>query len=161
MVQKDGVEIGPTDTAASLYFDKLYPLGIEAMVEAVDAVASGSAKPTPQPGEGASFQGLVTDEDARVDWSRPAREIDCLVRGCDPQPGAFGLLADGVPVRLFAGRLRPEASDAEPGTVVAIEGAKLIVAAAGGVIEVGRVRVGDGKKVAAAESSLRPGARLR
>ena len=67
-----------------------------------------------------------------------------------------------MPVRLFSARLVEGGGDgAEAGTIVAIEDGKLRVAAAGGLIEVGRVRIGDGKKVAAAESGLAPGARLR
>ncbi len=88
-VQKRGVAISSTDTTASLYFDKLYPLGVEAMLEAVRRVADGTATFTPQRDDGASFQGLVTDQVARIDWSRPAEEIDRLIRGCTPGPGAI------------------------------------------------------------------------
>ncbi len=161
VVQKGGVAIGPEATAASLYFDHLYPLGLEAMAEAVAAVADGSAKPTPQGEDGASFQGRVDDEVARIDWSRPGEEIDRLVRGCDPQPGAFGLRGEET-VRLFGGGLLPaEAGDGEPGTVVA-EGEKgaLLVAVSGGRLRVRKARVGSAPKAVAAESGLRVGDRL-
>jgi len=81
VVQKGGVEIGPGDTAASLYFDHLYPLGVDAMVEAVRLVAEGEAKPRPQPEAGASFQPRLDDEAARIDWARPAEELDRPVPG--------------------------------------------------------------------------------
>jgi len=155
LVQKAGVPISDSDTTASLYFDKLYGPGVDAMVEAVEAIASGSARYTPQAEAGASFQGLVDDEVARIDWTRPAREIDRLIRGCDPSPGAFGIL-DGTPVRLFGSQLLDAAGDADvpPGTSLGLEGDRLVLAAAGGRLAIQKLRVGTAKKVPAAETGL-------
>jgi len=161
VVQKGGVPIAPTDTAASLYFDKLYPLGLEAMAEAVEQVASGTARPVPQDERSASFQPRLDDAAARIDWSRRAEELDRLVRGGDPQPGAHARWGDRT-VRLYGGGLRPapEVHVAAPGTVVARDGDALVVAAAGGAFGVRKVRVEGEKKVPAAESGLSPGDRL-
>lgn len=159
VVQKGGVPIADTDTAASLYFDKLYPLGLDAMAEAVRLVDEGRATPKPQDERRATFQGLVDDAVARIDWSRSAAELSRLVRGCDPQPGAHALHKD-VSIRLYDARLSPGPADAPPGTVLAFEGGAAVLAAAGGRVAVGRARRGDGKKVAAAESGLAPGDRL-
>jgi methionyl-tRNA formyltransferase len=162
VVQKGGVAIGASDTASSLYFEKLYELGVGAVVEAVAAIADGSATFTPQDEERASFQGLVDDSVARIDWSRPAAEIDRLIRGCDPSPGAFGRLS-GVEVRLFGSQLlRGESgvSGAPPGTVLGVDGERLLVAASGGRLSVAKVRVGDSKKLPAAEAGIAAGARL-
>jgi len=145
VVQKGGVSIEAQDTAGSLYFEKLYSLGVDAVAEAVDAVAAGTARFAPQDEALASFQGLVGDSDARVDWSRPAVEVDRLLRGCDPQPGAWALLG-GDSVRLFDCRLAGESADAPPGSVLGFEDGAAHVAAAGGCLRVGRVRVGDGPK---------------
>jgi methionyl-tRNA formyltransferase len=159
VVQKGGVEIGPDDTAASLYFDHLYPLGLDAMAEAVAAVADGTAKPVAQPEAGASFQPRLDDAAARIDWSRPADELDRLIRGCDPQPGAWARRGDET-VRLYGGGLRPTAGDAEPGTVVAADGDALAVAARGGAVAIKKARVGEGAKAPAAASGLAVGDRL-
>lgn len=160
VVQKGGVAIRDTDTAASLYFDKLYALGVDAMVEAVNVIADGTARFTPQPEAGASFQGLVDDAVARIDWSRPARELDRLIRGCDPSPGAFAML-DGQPVRLFDSRLCEGGPDAPAGTVQGLdEDGRLLIAATGGRLAVGKLRVGEAKKVPAPEAGVVPGARL-
>ncbi|MCC6642168.1 MAG: methionyl-tRNA formyltransferase [Deltaproteobacteria bacterium] len=156
VVQKGGVEICDTETAASLYFDKLYPLGLEAIDEAVHAVDTGAAVLRPQDERCASFQGLVDDTAARIDWTKDARTIDRLVRGCDPQPGAHALRG-GVPVRLFDARLLPGRPEHASGTVLACDGDALVVAAGTGRLQIGRVRVGDGKKLAAAQSGLAPG----
>jgi methionyl-tRNA formyltransferase len=159
VVQKGGVAIRPTDTAASLYFERLYPLGVEAMVEAVEQVAAGTARFTPQDESRASFQGLVGDAEARIDWSRPAAEIDRQIRGCDPSPGAFALLGTER-IRLFDARLAPGPDAAPPGSVLEPADGRLLVAARGGRIAVGRLRRGDGPKQPAAEAGLRPGDRL-
>ena len=156
VVQKRGVSISDTETAASLYFDKLYPLGLEAIAEAVRAVDEGTAVPRPQDERLATFQGLVDDAVARIDWAKDAATIDRLVRGCDPQPGAHAQ-RDAVTVRLFDARLLPGSAERASGTVLALDGDAVVVAAGGGRLRIGRARVGDGKKVAAAQSGLAPG----
>jgi methionyl-tRNA formyltransferase len=161
VVQKSGVPIEATDTAASLYFQKLYPLGLEAMIEAVDAVDRGRARPVAQDESRASFQGLVTDQVARIDWERPAGELDRLVRGCDPSPGAHAARRDGTRVRLFDCRLLGS-EDARPaGTVLGLEDGRLLVAARGGRLALGKVRIGAGAKLAAEQSGLEAGERFR
>ena len=159
LVQKGPVPIAPTDTAASLYFDTLYPLGLDAIDEAVAAVAGGNPKFRDQPEAGASHQGLVDDETARLDFARPAAELDRWIRGCDPQPGAWAEL-EGEPVRLFGARLEP-ARGGEPGEVLASDDGRLRIAAPGGTLAIEKVRRGSGKKAAASEAGIAVGARLR
>lgn len=159
VVQRGGVPIDSRDTTSSLYFDKLYPLGVEAMLEAVAQVADGTARFTEQSREGASFQGLVDEETARIDWSRPAAEVDRLIRGCDPQPGAHTVL-DGESLRLFGSVLVPDPSEAAPGTVLDLVDDRLRIAAVGGQLAVSKLRLGGGKKVAAPEAALASGSCL-
>ncbi len=150
VVQRGGVEIEPHDTMGSLYFDKLYPLGVEAMLEAVTAVANATAVYTEQGHEGASEQGLVKDEAARIDWRQPAVQVDRKIRGCDPSPGALAELA-GKPIRMFGSRLLETDSRAKPGEVLAVEGGALQIACGEGSVRVEKARSSDGKKAAAAE----------
>jgi methionyl-tRNA formyltransferase len=160
VVQKGGVAIEPHHTAASLYFEQLYALGVEAMVEAVAAVASGRAEAVPQDESRSSFQGLVDDAVARLDWSKSAVELDRWIRGCDPNPGASATWK-GQTLRLFGARLASQdESDAAPGTVLDAGEGGIRVAARGGVLAVAKLRVGDGAKQAAAEAGLVPGDRL-
>ena len=159
VIQKGGVEIGPTDTAASLYFDKLYPLGVEACSEAVAAVADGSARCTAQDEAQASFHGLVGDAEGRIDWRRPASEIDRQIRGCDPQPGAWAELA-GEPVRLYGARLLPGDVAEAPGTALGLEDGRLILAALGGRLAVAKLKRSGGNKLPAAEAGLAAGRKL-
>jgi methionyl-tRNA formyltransferase len=156
IVQKRGVEIRDTDTAGSLYFERLYPLGVEAIAEAVAAVAAGTAHGAPQDESRATAQGLATDAIAQIDWNRDAIALDRLIRGCDPQPGAWALLR-GQKLRLFDGRLLPGGSDAPAGRVLGLEEGRIVLAARGGRLAVGRLRLGEGKKLPAAESGLEAG----
>ena len=159
VVQRGGVPIRDDDTAASLYFDRLYPLGVEAIVDAVAAVADGSARYTAQDEAAASHQGLVDDGVARIDWARDAVALDRLIRGCDPNPGALALRGVEA-VRLFDARRIDGTPSGPPGTIVGFEDGRMIVAAAGGRLSVGKVRVGGDAKVAVAESTLEIGDRL-
>jgi methionyl-tRNA formyltransferase len=159
VIQRGGVPIESTDTAGSLYFERLYPLGVEAVVAAVAAVATGTARYEPQDESRATFQGLVGDEESRLDWSRDAVELDRLIRGCDPQPGAHARRS-GDRIRLFDGRCVAGKDEAPPGTILGIEGGRLLIAARGGRLALGRVRIGDGKKVPASDAGLAIGERL-
>lgn len=161
VVQKGGVAIGSTDTAASLYFDKLYALGVEAVIEAVDAVDRGMARPRAQDESAASFQGLVTEEVARIDWERPAIEVDRLIRGCDPSPGAHATLADGESIRLFDARLVSGGSSVAPGTILEVDQGRLVIALRDARISIGKLRVGAGPKVTAEHAEIYLGVRLR
>jgi methionyl-tRNA formyltransferase len=161
VVQKGGVAISPRETAASLFFEKLHPLGVAALVEAVELVASGRAKTEVQDESRATHQGLVDDAVAAVRLDKPALEIDRLVRGCDPQPGAF-LRWAGKPVRLFDAALG-HAVPGTPGSVVECGAGGMVIALRGGSLRVKRVRAEAGKEAAemfAARVGLAPGGRF-
>ncbi len=160
VVQKGPVPILPHHTAASLYFDSLYALGVDATVEAVARVADGSATYRAQDESQAGFQGLVDDVVARIDWTRGAAEIDRLVRGCDPNPGAHARRGDEV-VRLYGCTLAAGGEGgAAPGTVLAVDAKGARIAAAGGALQVAKLKVGAGAKTGAAESGIAAGDRL-
>jgi methionyl-tRNA formyltransferase len=79
-----------------------------------------------------------------------AAEIDRLIRGCDPNPGAWAERANGERVRCFDARLLAGEPGAEPGTLLGIEDGRLVVAAQGGRVAIGKLRIADGAKAAAA-----------
>jgi methionyl-tRNA formyltransferase len=159
VIQRGGVPIGPEDTGASYYFDHLYAMGVDALADAVAQVAEGRAEFVAQAELGASFQGLVDDVAARIDWTRPGEELDRLVRGCDPQPGALADL-DGVPVRLYGEKLEHTAHGAQPGTILEPDpdAGRLRVAAAGDcVLTLAKLKLGDAKTRPALEARVAPG----
>jgi methionyl-tRNA formyltransferase len=152
--------IGPDDTAGSLYYDKLFPLGVQAVLDSVELIAAGNPPRQTQDDSKASHDPLCRDEHAAIDWSRPVEQVYNLIRGCDPQPGAYTHF-NGEKLRLYDCR-RVEGASASPGVVQEVSDA-LVIAASGGVLRVKRVRWGNAK-IAAAEFArqhgVKPGARL-
>jgi methionyl-tRNA formyltransferase len=150
LIQKR-VPIADNDTVGSIYFNALFPMGIDAMVEAVDLIKSGHPPAIVQDERMATYEPPCRDEHAKIDFAKPAREVFNLVRGCDPQPGAFANVGDKR-VRLYEAGFSPLRSDAEPGTIVAIDADGMKIALAGGTITVKRARIDPNpKKVAPAE----------
>lgn len=152
------VPIGPDDTTASLYFGTLFPLGVEALVEATRLVREGRAPRIPQDEALATYEHPFGDEHARVDWHRPAREVYALVRAANPQPGAFTLL-DGRPLRIFDAGLGEPAA-APPGLAIDADDHGLRIALRGATLTVRRVAYDGGPKVPALEFLRRSGLRL-
>lgn len=153
--------IGPDDTAGSLYYGTLFAIGVDAVLQSVDLIAAGKAPRVPQDDSQATYDPLLSDQHAEVDWSRPVGEVYDLIRGCDPQPGAF-VLRDGTPLRFFSAR-REEGRGQAPGTVEAIDPEGILVSAGGGSIRMGRVRLANrkiGAFEAARELGLTTGDRL-
>jgi methionyl-tRNA formyltransferase len=85
---EDRVPIGPDITAGELH-DELAGLGADLMVRALAALEANQLAFTPQSAEGATYARKITNEEARIDWNRPASEIHDQVRGLSPFPGAF------------------------------------------------------------------------
>ena len=162
LLQKD-VELLDTDTLGSLYFDRLYPLGVAALLEAVELVRAGKAPKIPQDETQATYEGWCRKEQVQIDWQKSLQEIWNLVRGADPQPGAWTTY-NGTTVQLFDARKLVGAAAGQPGEVTAIDDAGVTVAATGGQLQVSRVRPVGGQKINAAafarSAGLRPGARL-
>jgi methionyl-tRNA formyltransferase len=147
VVQKGGVRIDDTDTTGSLFFKKLYPLGVDALVEAVTEIASGRAELKVQDEASATHQGLVDDAVAAVRLERSGDEVSRLVRGCDPRPGAYVRMR-GERVRLYDARLVD--GDGKPGTIVSLDERGVGIGLDGGVLLCGRVRADSGKEPAQA-----------
>jgi methionyl-tRNA formyltransferase len=95
--------------------DELSARGAVLMARAMEALEAGVAMEEPQPAEGATYAKKILKEDARLDWTRPARELDCLVRGLSPVPGAWCALGKERLKILYA---EPAAGEGAPGTVL-------------------------------------------
>jgi methionyl-tRNA formyltransferase len=143
------VEIAADDTLGSLYFDKLFPIGVEAMMEAVDLVRDGRAPKIVQDEAQATYESWCRKGDAEVDWSRPARRVYDLIRGCNPRPGAWTTV-NGAEVELLDCEHVASDPGARPGQVVEVDSERLVVAAADGAIAVRVVRAG-GERTAAGD----------
>jgi methionyl-tRNA formyltransferase len=143
LLQKE-VRVEPDDTTGTLYFNKLFPMGIEAIGEAVDLIKAGNPPRIAQDESKATYDPPCGDEHAKIDWSKPAQEVYNLIRGCDPQPGAHTSY-QGKTLRLFDARLQKNLNGAEPGQVSGIGDEEISIAASGGTLTVKRVRAEAGK----------------
>lgn len=154
-------KIGPDDTAGSLYYSTLFPLGVAAVLEAVQLIAAGTAPRLPQDESKGSYDPLCRDEHGAVDWARPVQQVYNLIRGCDPQPGAFTMY-NGQPLRFYDARALTSGQH-QPGVVEEVGSDGMVIGAAGGAIRAQRVRFGDRKVDAtgfAAQQGISPGMRL-
>jgi methionyl-tRNA formyltransferase len=162
LLQKQ-VKVEPDDTTGSLYFNKIFPLGIEAIGEAVDLIKAGNPPRIVQDESKATYDPPCSDEHAKIDWSKPAQEVYNLIRGCDPQPGAHTTYK-GAMLRLFDARLLIGANSGIAGQITAIGADDMTIALQGGTLTVKRVR-GAGAKMSAAEfarqAELRVGEQLQ
>ena len=148
LLQK-AVTIEPDDTTGSLYFSKIFPIGVEAIGEAVELIKAGNPPRIVQDESKANYDPICKDEHAKIDWSKPAQEVYNLIRGCDPQPGAHTTYK-GKFMRIFDARLQPGNNSAPAGTVTAIGAEEFAVALNGGTLTVKKAR-GQGAKVSGAE----------
>jgi methionyl-tRNA formyltransferase len=145
--------IAENDTLGTVYFDRLFPMGVAAMVEAADLVVAGKHTETIQDETKASYEGWFRANEAKINWHNHVDVIHDLIRACDPAPGAWTTLA-GKKVQLFGAKKHPVrtfgAVKGKPSEITAI-GDTLFVTAQGGQIEVAKLKHEDGKKVGAAD----------
>ena len=162
LLQKE-VEITPDETLGSLYFGKLYPMGVDAMVESVRLVRDGSAPSIDQDHSQATYEGWCRPDDVVIDWNKTVDEIYNMVRGADPSPGANTTL-HGSHIGLFRASRLDGDTGRPGGEVVEVRDEGFTVAAEGGAIFVGRVQPAGGPKLMAPEwvrqVGLSPGTRF-
>jgi len=159
--------IGFEDSLGSVYFDRLFPIGVEALLESVDLVKAGKAPRTKQDDSEATYEGRCVADNARIDWGKPWRQIHNLIRGCNPAPGAWTTL-DGNTLQVFEAKplpaRDPKGIGGKMGEIVTVEADGFTVVCADGRIKVLRVKPADGGKVGAgdyaAAAKLAAGTRL-
>jgi methionyl-tRNA formyltransferase len=153
ILQKE-TPIGADDTLGTVYFDRLFPMGVQAMLEAADVVVAGKHRERVQDESQASYEGWCRKAEARINWANHVDFVYNVVRGCNPAPGAWTTL-DGKELQIFDARKHPVrtfgAVKGKIGEIVEVSGKSFQVTAQGGRIEVLRAKLGDGKKLAAAE----------
>jgi methionyl-tRNA formyltransferase len=166
VLQKE-VSIGPDDTLGTVYFDRLFPMGVTALVEAADLVMSGGSRDVVQDESDASYEGWCRAEEAQINWHNHLDVVYNLIRGCNPAPAAWTLF-QGKKLQLFDARKRAFQRFGQVrgavGSVTAVGAESVFITAQGGQIEVFKLKYGEGKKLAApqlcAEAGLAPGAVL-
>ena len=143
MRMEEGLDTGPIlasaetpiradDTTASLH-DRLAALGAPLLVGAADELARGTAVETRQSEHGVTYAHKITPAETRLDWTAPARTVDCTIRGLSPAPGAWFIAPDGARVKalLSCTEAPPDGRAADPG--VALDDRLLIACGTGAV----------------------------
>ncbi len=153
ILQKE-TPIGADDTLGTVYFDRLFPMGVQAMLEAADLVVAGKHRERVQDESQASYEGWCRKAEARINWANHVDFVYNVVRGCNPAPGAWTTL-EGKELQIFDARKHPVrtfgAVKGKIGEIVEVSDKSFQVSAQGGRIEVLRAKLGDGKKLAAVE----------
>jgi methionyl-tRNA formyltransferase len=157
MRMEEGLDTGPvlmaerTPIGRKTYgdlHDELSRLGADLMVRALSALERGSITEAPQPSEGATYAKKILKDEARIDWTKPAHEIDCLIRGLSPVPGAWCEVKGERLKILYA---EPVSGGSTPGTLL---DDKLTVACGEGALRLVRLQRA-GKSVMTADELLR------
>jgi len=145
MLQKT-CPIGPDETLGDVYFKKLFPMGVDAMMEGLDMVKAGVIIKHDQRLDDGSYEGWFNKEAAKIDWSKPVHETYNIIRAANPAPGAWTTLGEEE-IKIYDSAICD--GDGTPGEVVDITGEGVVVQGNGGRILIKRVRpANEGKQPA-------------
>jgi methionyl-tRNA formyltransferase len=154
LILQKSCPIGPDETLGELYFNKLFPLGVAALLEAADLVTAGRHEERAQDHSHGTYEGWFHTDESRINWGSHVDQIYNLIRACNPAPGAWTML-DGVRTWIYDCRKHPTRSFAsvtgKPGEIASVSDTSIVLNAHGGHIEVLKLRPEGGKKMAAAD----------
>ena len=152
--------IGPDETLGDVYFGKLFPLGVAALLEAADLVVSHRHEEKVQDETHASYEGWMHEDESRIHWAQHVDLVYNLIRACNPAPGAWTELG-GVRTFVYDVRKQPVRTFAavagKPGEIAAVTDESIEVNCQGGRIEILKVRPEGGKKMGAGEFAKQVG----
>ena len=162
LLQKD-VVIAPDDTLGSLYFNHLFPMGVDAILEAVDLVRDGTALRLNQDPAKGSYEGWCQRADVEIDWAQSMDVVYNLIRGANPQPGAWTTL-NGQPVTILDSKKAIGFANSEPGSVVEVVADGISIGCVEGAVRVEKFKPEGAGKMSAKEYlehyRIEPGARF-
>ena len=152
--------VSADDTLGTVYFERLFPMGVAAMLEAADLVLAGKHRELVQDEARASYEGWCRDAEARINWASHVDFIHNLIRGCDPAPGAW-TTHNGEKLQLFGSKKHPVrtfgAVKGKVGEITAVSATSMYITAQGGQIEIAKGKLGSGKKVSPADLGIAAG----
>lgn len=151
-------DIGPDESLGDVYFNKLFPMGVDAMLESLQLVKDGKAPRIEQNLDEGSYESWFGKDQAKIDWSKSAADIYNTIRAANPQPSAWCQHGDAT-LKIFDSEKLDScpANSKGPGSVVEVSSDSVVVATGdGGAIRVKRVRA-DAGKVGAGEYAATSG----
>ena len=149
MLLKKEIELAPDETGGSM-FDRLSACGCELILETLDVLENKTAVRTPQTGD-SSYARILTKELGNIDWTRPAAEIERLIRGLNPWPSAFTYL-NGKMLKLWLARV--SGTELAPGKLSVPDKHTLLIGCGEGSLQILELQA-EGKKRMSADAWLR------
>jgi methionyl-tRNA formyltransferase len=153
ILQKE-TEISENDTLGTVYFDRLFPMGVAAMLEAADLVVAGKHKEVVQDESQATYEGWFRANESKINFHNHVDTVHDLIRACDPAPGAWTTLA-GKKVQLFGSKKHPVrtfgAVKGKVGEITEITEAGMRITCQGGQVQIAKVKGEETKKISAAD----------
>ena len=149
-------EIGADETLGGVYFKKLFPMGVDAMLESLELVKAGTAPRIVQNLDDGSYESWFGKKQAELNWNDPASSVYNIIRAANPQPGAWTLFK-GEELKIFDSGL--VTGSGNPGEILVSDENGFEVATGDGAIRITRVRAQAGK-VAAAEFAAENGLKV-
>ena len=151
LLQKE-VDVDQDDTLGIVYFQKIFPIGVEAVIESIDLVRAGNPPRIKQDKSKSTYESWCKHEDAKIDWTRPVADVYNLIRGTNPQPGAW-TTHNGEVLKIFDCSMSEVSGTA--GEVKEISEGGITVGAKGGGLLIQRVRPENDKKINSHEYALK------
>ncbi|MFN2301070.1 MAG: methionyl-tRNA formyltransferase [Gammaproteobacteria bacterium] len=153
--------ISGDETAGTLH-DRLAVLGAAALIEALESLAAGTLRETPQPDAGVTYARKLEKPEAWIDWSRPAEELARQVRAFNPWPVAQTKLGETV-IRIWkAASTAPHRDSSKPGTILSTGTDGLLTATGQGALLIQELQLPGGRRIPAhAFAAQRPMQGLR
>ena len=151
MLYKLACPVTPEDTSATLY-DKLAGLGPQGLIETLQQLAQGSAQPQVQDEELVTYAEKLSKDEARMDWSLSAEQLERCIRAFNPWPMSW-FMVDEQPVKVWKASVLPSSTQAEPGTIVEASKSGIQVATAEGILNLESLQPA-GKKAMSAQDLL-------
>lgn len=146
LLSRHPLPIAATETAGSLH-DRLAALGAAALVDLLPRLAAGAVEAAPQPEQGVTYAAKISKAEARIDWSRPAAELDRRIRAFNPVPGAWTELA-GQGLKIW--RATPVPGRGAPGEILRADGDSLRVACGVAALDLHELQLAGARRLATA-----------
>ena len=139
--------ITPGDTAGALH-DRLAALGAGLLLDALKGIEQGTISPVPQAADGVTYAPKIEKQEARIDWTRPAREIERQIRAFNPFPGAVTRVR-GTELKVWRAILVDEAG--QPGLILRVAPEGVVVACGTGALALAELQRAGGRRLSAGE----------
>ncbi|MDD4370510.1 MAG: methionyl-tRNA formyltransferase [Anaerostipes sp.] len=145
MIDKVSIELDSKETAGSLH-DKLMNQGAKLLIETLEKLENHTAVRTKQNDQESSYAPMLTKEMGQIDFTKSAKEIECLIRGLNPWPSAYTKL-NGKVMKVWDADVRMWTGDEKPGTIVDITKKSIVVAAGENALDLKEIQLAGKKRM--------------